>query len=271
MLLHGLRPGNGRFPSDIPARSTFYRGSYSSLMDYFLIDIRIWHKIKDIKVGDHRYSDHFPLLLDWDRWFVELEPIKQAERATPALEVARNQHALRWETIMNKGALLAQMSDLVLRYAAPNTYSLDQTMVKDTEIFASLKALFTRENKARGRLRPAKSNPWFNITCRRAKSALLVALKLWDRAAIAKARRDYADVIKVSKAQWAEDMWQELLVAVKDSNARRVWTLVSNEGRNSSPRPDCHIPPITWVSYFTKLYSHDFDSLAGAEAELDWG
>ena len=55
---HNLRACNGRTTSDQKRASTFHRNSYSSTLDYFLINLDSWHRVLDSTIMQRLESDH---------------------------------------------------------------------------------------------------------------------------------------------------------------------------------------------------------------------
>lgn len=62
-LAHSLRACNGRFESDRPGQPTFNRVGQTSLIDYILVQARLWANILDFFVELRQDSDHNALVL----------------------------------------------------------------------------------------------------------------------------------------------------------------------------------------------------------------
>lgn len=61
---NSLRACNGQFPSDNPANPTYNKLGQSSIIDYILVDVELWHRIADFVVTPRCKSDHNPLVLE---------------------------------------------------------------------------------------------------------------------------------------------------------------------------------------------------------------
>ncbi|KAJ1152623.1 hypothetical protein NDU88_005398, partial [Pleurodeles waltl] len=146
---YGLRFGNGRFPNDNPARPTFFRGNYSSCLDYVILDLRVWHLITNVEVGLPRTSDHAPLQIAYNIALFDL-PTGLVDR-NDLLKLSSNRRAVKWPSFLKSNLLnhkLGVMMSCHQLFEDSIVLSSSEIMSAHEGFFAELKELFTKPSKS---------------------------------------------------------------------------------------------------------------------------
>ncbi|KAJ1150886.1 hypothetical protein NDU88_003673 [Pleurodeles waltl] len=175
---HGLRTSQVREP-------TFRRGYQRSVIDYILMDVRLWSSLVDMEVRSTTDSDHYPLaiLLNGGNF---VRSSNWGLLALPELNISNDLRRVTWTRVLaNQEAhaeiyqwfvqLLDDFEDL---HEDSNLFSQTHSL-----LFDKVKLIFSREY--RGSQRSGAKHPHrFNRDCRMTRRVLITAIRECNRAAI---------------------------------------------------------------------------------------
>ncbi|KAJ1126822.1 hypothetical protein NDU88_005228 [Pleurodeles waltl] len=241
---HGLRACNGRTSSDQARVPTFRWGHQRSVINYFLIDMRLWPGLVDMEVLSTTDSDHCPLaiLLNGGNYFMFSA---REFLALPEPSVTRNQRRVTWPRALAGQNTHAEIHQWFVLYLAElEGLFVDPNLVLQilSIFFDKLKSIFVREYQGSQGL-GEKLPQWFSWECRMAKQALVIAIRECNRADIKCARARYKKAQRVARKERDEDNCQKPLQAMKLRDNHDFWAIISaRTGESGIPR-HCNIVP----------------------------
>lgn len=109
---NGLRAVNGRSKSDVQGNLTLKNGTRESRIDYFLINLEIWQRMRDMEVMKRPESDHNPLHLIIDVFPSE---IRGANLVIVSSEVimSNNSRRVKWGQVVKDEVIVHQIKRIL--------------------------------------------------------------------------------------------------------------------------------------------------------------
>lgn len=261
-LTHLLRACNGHFPADSPGKYTYNRNGQASMIDYILVDVEIWSRIKNFSVQSRSESDHNPLALDLD--CPELVGIGGlADNSHTNLTLVDGGRRVRWGTIAQSIDKTATMYKSIIPFlenacaivensgGAENTLRLGENHQQMVTTLADF--LYTSKTTNNSHVRG--NSLWYNQTCREAKHALLTALRAGHNVDIRESRAHFKKTLNEAKSLWEANRWQDIKKALDAKDMRGFWNLVRSGKREGNLAIKPNLAEEVWRSHFKTLYS----------------